>query len=263
MRAREENRDRIIHNQALWNSRDAWFCFATLIAVEFVLPLWIHAGARHSWGFYHLLMSPSGQIGTAIVHGGIWLFVALWFSRVDTGRDFLGPAGFQKGIDVFGCCGALVVMGIAFIDGYGASKGWTASTKQPHPIGYEASGMVWGIFAFDTVLLVPFYEEAVTRGFMFRAFRTDYGFWRSIFLILLFSGCCHWRTISLSLFSCVCLISLWTVLCVVRERSGSFWSCFMCHAVYNAVGINLWLEVAILMLLFLWLLHVKIVARSA
>jgi membrane protease YdiL (CAAX protease family) len=237
--------------QAMWKSRDALFCVMALIVSGVIVHLWIRLGAGSSLTFSHWLGTAWGSAFTMIVQGGIWMFFALWFSRVEACRDFLAPAGLQQGIDIFGWCAAWFAIGIAFIDGYGVSRGLTASTRQPHPVGYDASGMAWWFFVLRTILIVPFYEEAVTRGFLYPAFRTRYGFLCSTFFIILFSAYFHWGSTSRSLFTCGCFALLWALLCVVRERTASLWNCLLCHAVYNAVGIHLWLPVMVVMVLFL------------
>jgi len=244
-------------NQVTWKSRDAWFCVLALIVSQSIILFCLRLGARSSLAFSDWLGTASGSGFTVVVQGGLWLFFAFWFSRVEAIRDFLGPAGLRQGVNIFGWCAAWLAIGIAFIDGYGVSRGLTASTRQPHPVGYDASRVAWWFFAVKSILIVPLYEEAVTRGFLYRAFRARYGFLLTTVFIIVFSAYFHWGSVSRSLFSFGCLALLWALLCVVRERTGSLWSCLLCHAVYNSVGIHLWLPTMVVMVLFL-----PFVARS-
>jgi membrane protease YdiL (CAAX protease family) len=112
-------------------------------------------------------------------------------------------------------------------------------------------GAAWGFFALKTILLVPFYEEVVTRGFLYRAFRGTYGVPSSVFVVVLFSGYFHWSSVSRSLFTFFSLALLWVLLCIVRETTTSLWNCILCHSVYNCAGLHLWLPAAIALVLLL------------
>ena len=232
-----------------------------LIVFQAIAIFWIQAGARSSPEFAHWLGTMWGVGFTVVIQGGLWLFIALWFSRVQAIRDFLEPVGLKKATDFSGWCAAWLAIGIAFIDHYGVSKGLTESSRQPHPIGYDTIGLAWCFFALKTIVIVPFYEEAVTRGFLYRAFRDSYGVLLSISLILAVSAYFHWGIVSRSPFSLGCLALLWILICVVRERTGSLWNCLLCHAVYNAIGIYLWLPTVIVMLLLLPLVAYPILCK--
>jgi membrane protease YdiL (CAAX protease family) len=243
--------DTAADKQPTWRSRDAWFCVLALVVSQFVIGIWMHLGARSDAAFSDWLRTASGSAFTVLVQGGVWLLCALWFSRVQTIRDFTGPAGLKQRANLFGWCAGWLAISIAFIGVFGDSKGWGGSGKQPPLVGYNAPGMAGLYFTLKSVLIVPLYEEAVTRGFLYRAFRGSYGPLVTSSLIVCFSAYFHWRTVSLSLFSFGCLASLWVLLCVVREETGSLWNCLLCHAVYNAVGLHLWFQVVIVMVLFL------------
>jgi membrane protease YdiL (CAAX protease family) len=146
---------------------------------------------------------------------------------------------------------AWVAIGIAFVDSYGVARGWTASSRQPHPVGYDFFGIAWWFFALKSVVIVPFCEEAVARGFLYRAFRGSYGPSLTTVFIICFSAYFHWGSVSRSVFTFACLASLWALLCILRERTGSLWNCLLCHAVYNSVGIHLRFSTVIAMFLLL------------
>jgi membrane protease YdiL (CAAX protease family) len=243
--------DTVADKQVTWKSRDAWLCVLALIVSQFIVLFWIRQGARNSPNFSHWLGTALGSAFTVVVQGGLWLFFGIWFSHVESIQGFLGPAGLKQGVTIFGWCASWLAIGIAVIDGYGASRGLTASATQPHPIGYDAFGMAWCFFALKSIVIVPFYEEVVTRGFLYRAFRASYGVFLTTGFIVVFAAYFHWGSVSRSLYSFGCLALLWALLCIVREQTGSLWGCLLCHAVYNSVGIHLWLPTIIAMLLFL------------
>jgi membrane protease YdiL (CAAX protease family) len=253
--------DTVVEKQGMWKSRDAWLCVLVLIVSQFIILFWLRFAARSSPAFDHWWGTALGSGCIFTVHDALWLFVALWFSRVEAIRDFLGPAGLLRGVGPFGWCAALLAIAIAFIDGYGTSQGLTASSRQPHPVGYDAFGVTWCYFALSSVLIGPFCEEVVTRGFLYRAFRGRYGFLVTTVIIICFSAYFHWSSVSRSGFTFGCLASLWALLCIVRERTGSLWDCLLCHAVYNLVGIHLWIPTIIVMILLLPFVARRILGR--
>jgi membrane protease YdiL (CAAX protease family) len=238
-------------DQVPWKARDAWLCILALVVCELLLHLWVSIGARGSPAFLHWLDTLPGSAFSVIAQGGLWLFFAFWFSRAPAVRDFFTPAGLRQRVNMFGWCAACLAFAIALIDGFGHSKGLTASSR-PHRVEYLTLAAASWVFV-KTVVIVPFYEEAVTRGFLYRAFRGSYGVLPSITIVLCFSAYFHWSSMSRSLFTATCFGSLWALLCIVREQTGSLWNCFLGHAVYNfiAVGFHLWLPAAIVMLALL------------
>lgn len=232
-------------------ARDAWLCVLTLVALQLLLILAIRESARASPAFAHWLRTIWGLGFTVVAQGTLWLLSAFWFSRVVTVRDFVELAGLRQRADIFGWVAAWVSIVIACIDGWGVSRGLTASSRQSHPQGYDAAGAAWWFFALKSVLIVPFYEEAVTRGLLYRAFRRTYGTLIGTCIIVCVSTYFHWGGVSRSFFTFCCLASLWTLLCIVRERSGSLWNCLLCHAVYNCVGIGMLFPTALAMALLL------------
>jgi membrane protease YdiL (CAAX protease family) len=256
--------DIVTDKQGTWKSRDAWFCVLVLIVSQFILLFWLRLGARSNPAFSHWWGTAFGSGLVFIVQDTLWLFVALWFSRINAIRDFLGPAGLLRGVDMFGWCAAWLAIAISFIDGYGASKGWTASSRQPHLAGYGAFSVTWCYFTLEAVLIAPFCEEVVTRGFLYRAFRGRYSPLVTTVIIICFSAYFHWSSVSQSVFTFGCLALLWALLCIVRERTGSLWDCLLCHAVYNLGGMYHSIPSIIVMILFLpFVLHPIFGKRSA
>ena len=233
-----------------WKSRDPWLCVLALILCEYVLHQWLGFGVRRSLAFSEWLKTPFGLVFIAVLQGPLWLFLALWFSRASSISGFLKHIGLRQGFTFWGWCAAWLALGIALINSYGASKGWTASSTQPH-IGYAALGVGWWVFRLRSILLAPFYEEVVTRGFLYRAFRGSFKVPFAIAVIIFFSAYFHFESVTQSLFTFLCLAFLWGLLCLVREWTGSLWNCLLCHTVYNLVVIHLWRSAAILMLLLL------------
>jgi membrane protease YdiL (CAAX protease family) len=250
----------VAQNQGAWKSRDAWLCALTLIVFQVVMLFCLRVVARSSPAFDHWWASPFGKGVIYLISDLPWLVVPLWFSRVRTVREFLEPAGLRRGLTLFGWCAAWLAIGIAFIDGYGASRGWTASSREHHS-GYGGFSVAWCYFTLSAVVIAPFCEEVATRGFLYRSFRGRYGFILTTVIIICFSAFFHRSSVSRSLFTFGCLAALWVLLCAVRETSGSLWDCLLCHAVYNMVGLHLWIQAVVVVLLFLPIVIYPIYAK--
>ena len=98
---------------------------------------------------------------------------------------------------------------------------------------------MWWSYAACTVLLAPFYEEMVMRGFLYRSFRGSYAFLPSTGFVLLIVAYFHWGLLSPPLsFACIAVGSI--LLCAIREWTGSLWNCILFHAAYNATVTLRW-----------------------
>jgi membrane protease YdiL (CAAX protease family) len=241
-------------NDLNWNSGDAWQCVIALVVCDFLAVHWLRYGERHSFEFWKWIQTLAGTYFTVAVQGIIYLGLIIYFSKIKHFFVFCQKIGLRRGITLFGWYSACVAVVIAIIDGYGTRRGWTASSLRQDTIGHGFSGIQYLLCLIKTVFIVPFYEEAALRGFLYDAFRGSYRVFPSICLIVCFSGYLHWHSITASLYTFACLAALWTLLCIVKERTGSLWDCLLCHAVYNAVGINLWISSILILILILLLL---------
>lgn len=95
-------------------------------------------------------------------------------------------------------------------------------------------------YFFALALIVfPFIEEIVMRGFIYRTFRDYYGMLFSFGLVFLIALVIHWSsmTASVSAFLIICILQV--VLCYIYEKTNCLWNSIICHATYNAtLGIH-------------------------
>jgi hypothetical protein len=90
-------------------------------------------------------------------------------------------------------------------------------------------------YFFALALIVfPFIEEIVMRGFIYRIFRDYYGILFSSGLVLLIVLVTHWSamTASVPAFLILCIVQV--VLCLIYEKTNCLWNSIICHATYNA-----------------------------
>jgi membrane protease YdiL (CAAX protease family) len=144
-----------------------------------------------------------------------------------------------------------------------ASYGWTWIVAQGLTAGnwvgqvFRNEGGKIGLFyALYSCSVGPFAEEVAERGFLYRAFRENYGIYLSIALIICLDVFFHWQMASHSFFSLGLISSITILTCIIREKTGSTWNCIFFHVVYNAITQRQWLICAIA-ILFFYLSHPK------
>jgi membrane protease YdiL (CAAX protease family) len=244
----EENSE----NKLVWNPRHAWLCALGLIALDVGIDFGLRAAFQTSEGFANWLKSHQYSVQNAltIFQAGMWLLIARRLSRNQSIRCFIQNAGLRHGPDLLGWGGAWVAIGIGMLDHYGVVKGWTSPNQVTRSFFYH-SGKALEIYIFFAILVAPFYEEVVLRGFLYQAFRGGYGRLNSTLLVICVTSYFHWSAISNSLYTPMCLISLWILVCILREWTTSVWNCVLCHAAYNAAGTVTWQIYVVSMMLLL------------
>ncbi len=88
------------------------------------------------------------------------------------------------------------------------------------------------------MLLAPFQEEPVMRGYLYTAFRTRYSFAKATLVVTLLYLIMH-LPLLLSSFSGVSFAvptaAIGIAACVLRERTGNLWPAIALHLGYNAI----------------------------
>jgi membrane protease YdiL (CAAX protease family) len=230
------------------------FCAIVLILFTSLLDAFMRASRKQLPGFSDFSRTLPGRLAYIAALDGLLLATVVGFSRTVSPRDFLVKIGLHRQPTLAGWSAGWVALGLAVLDHYGASRGWTASARIPtERDGYSAESL---LFLITTgVFIGPLVEEIVTRGYLYRALRASFTLIPSVGLVICFSAFFHAGSISLSAFTAACLISLWVALCVVRERSESLWNCMFCHGIYNAAAVRQWALCAAGMILCLLLCH--------
>jgi membrane protease YdiL (CAAX protease family) len=226
-----------------WRSRNAWQCALALILLNFVLLSFTRFGMRHSRGFASWWgHTPLALAVSVAMQGGLFLVVTFYFSEAPSVRDFVERSALARRPTFMGWGLVWVAIGIGLADLYGMARGLTsASGASSRGYYFSLTGAAFSFSILKSILIVPVYEEIVFRGFLYRAFRGTYGAIPSTGIIVCLSAYFHWEAVSHSLFTTACLVSLWILLCFVRERTGSSWDCILSHEAYNAVVSRHWL----------------------
>jgi len=221
---------------------DAWKCGFALVLSEYLFLRSIHFVSHSSpafaswWGH-----APAALALSVATQATVFLVLVWYFSRAKSLGGFLSRTGMSFRPSPWGWGLAWVAVGIGFIDLFWVDNGLSSSSRPSARAYYTGLTDAARYFsAFTGVLIVPLYEEIATRGFLYTAFRKSYGPSITTVLILIFSAYFHWGAISHSPLTTMSLVSLWILVCLVRERTSSLWNCVICHVAYNAVVSREW-----------------------
>lgn len=107
-----------------------------------------------------------------------------------------------------------------------------ANLDQPQDIGFVSPSAIELLFAFIVlVLLTPFVEETLFRGFLFRAYRRRFGLLIATLLVSLLFAAVHAHfNVQIDVF----VFSL--VLCYLREKTDNLWPCVILHMLKNFIA---------------------------
>jgi membrane protease YdiL (CAAX protease family) len=84
------------------------------------------------------------------------------------------------------------------------------------------------------VIVAPIFEEWIFRGLLYRNLRTSWGKWASIAVTTLVFAVIHPPV------SCVTVVSLSVVTCLLVEKTGRIWPGIVAHTTLNAVVVASW-----------------------
>jgi membrane protease YdiL (CAAX protease family) len=213
--------------------------------------LWI--ADRNSHSFASLLYAHRNltQAALLLTQGSLSLCIVFLFARIQSVHNFFNQVGMSHQPTLSGLFAACVAVGIGYLALYGVVKQWIPPNQLFRSFYYQGGWAKW-FFIVDALLIAPFCEEVVRRGFLYRAFRGSYKPPSSICFVLCVHAYFHWGTISQSLctFTCLVLVEIW--LCLIQEWTGNLWNCVLCHAAYNATQNLPWYIYSIGLILY-WL----------
>jgi membrane protease YdiL (CAAX protease family) len=223
-----------------------------MVLLTSLLDAFMRAGRRHFSGFSEFSSTLAGRTAYIAALESLLVATVVAFSGALSVRDFLSKTGLLGRPALAGWYAGWVTLGLAVLNLYGATHGWTASSRAPaERSGHSVDSVVFVIAT--SIFLGPLVEELVTRGYLYQAFRASCPLIPSIGLIICFSAFFHAGSMLHSGFTAACLIALWVVLSVLREYSESLWNCVFCHVIYNAAVVRQWALCSAAMILFLLL----------
>jgi membrane protease YdiL (CAAX protease family) len=224
--------------KTIWRASDAWICVVVLVVLSFCFNQALWSISRNSISAAAWLGSPLATIALRIFRAAWWVLVVFMLTRPRSVQEFLNRSGLVVPPSLFGWFVAWLAVAIGWLNLYGVAKGWIPQ-NQISSSYYANGGVVWWSFAGCVVLLAPFYEETVMRGFLYQALRGSYGLLPSVLFVFCVNTYFHWGLLVRPFsFACVSVIAI--LLCMIRERSASLWNCILFHAAYNATVTLQW-----------------------
>jgi membrane protease YdiL (CAAX protease family) len=182
-----------------------------------------------NWIRYHHLFVSSGLSATRAIS---WLFFTYLFSCTWSFFGFVEGVGLRRMPGRTLWWSVLIAVGIGLLNVYLVTSGW--SPPDQHETSYHHQrAEIWLFHSVFISTLGPLYEEVTLRGFLYKAFRRSYGQVTSTVIVVGVTAYLHWNKSMQSAGALVCLFSLWTMLCILREKTNNVWNCVVCHAAYN------------------------------
>lgn len=201
-------------------------CFRAAYRSEPAAGAWLRAHPYLASGLFHVLQ------------GSVWVLVAYLLAGLRL-KSFFRETGLAARLTFSGWLYAWGAILLGFLQLCFVAEGWSKENRSASSF-YQGGFALLLPFLAQAVLLAPFVEETVVRGFLYRAFRGSYGIVPSTILALGFQTYFHWGLISQDPVASVLFLVGGAVLCVIRERTQNTWHCVLFHAAYNAIVLRQW-----------------------
>jgi len=193
--------------------------------------------------------SAFGSFASALLRSGLWLLVVYVLAGTRSLGAFASRVGLLKRPSLAGWFSAWAGAGIGLLELFFISRGLERQNDRAAEM-VDSGGSSLALYVLSTVIIAPFYEEIVMRGVIYRAFRGSYSIPASTVLVCLVVAYFHWGLAVQPLFFVDVLVAS-TMLCIIRERTGSTWNCILFHAAHNAAVSMRWPIYVVAMLLLL------------
>jgi membrane protease YdiL (CAAX protease family) len=177
----------------------------------------------------------AGYFAQELLYGAILLLAAAYFARTETRAIFWKGFGLdRKPTDRvwFGIVCAVVIGGLSRLP---VSRGW-GNDLSGASLDAIRSMVAPDKFLYLALVLVitPWFEEVIFRGFLYKAFRGSYPASLSMVLLVAWTAWTHWPAYHHSWLTAVSLSALCVLLCYLREKSESLWDCVLTHCAFAA-----------------------------
>jgi membrane protease YdiL (CAAX protease family) len=220
-----------------WSARDAWKCILVLICFEFISAFILSWLSFFYAGLHNWLHSESGYFLLSIFYSGIYLFAVAYFARTESWKTFFEGFGLNRKPSDYVWFGMVFAIVVVFVSHFIFSHGWVKGYAPFDIKAFRRDVTSERYFYLAPMLLAPFFEEPVFRGFLYKAFRGSYSITVSTILILAVTCLAHWSQYSHSMLSAISISSVTIIQCYLREKSNSLWDCIFCHLAFNASGL--------------------------
>jgi membrane protease YdiL (CAAX protease family) len=208
-----------------WRVSDAFGCLVGMVFTYIIIGGLLIA-LKHK-----ALHSPIGLTVAYIITFAILLMITFLYSRVKSLNEFkkefclntlhLYPAfiAAMSGSAIAALAVTLIKLGVI-----------TPHNNFAQDFGTENTSY------FNLILLLaPFWEEIILRGYLYGAFRLEYSVSTSMFCMLVIAFLSHFSVICATPLTAVIFLGLNAVIVLFREKTGNIWNCIACHFTYNLI----------------------------
>lgn len=219
-----------------------WFYVAALVGSQLFILVPAVFLSRYFPDFIYWTASPFGTFSITVAGGGAAFLVVLLATCPQSTADFLRIFelnSIAKNISYSGIIAGFIlgVTGVLIVQR--GLVGFAEESPLTRPFIHQP-GLKKHFF---TILLIigPLFEEIIMRGFLYRAFRKNYGISVSILIIIAVATLTHCNVMMTSIVIFLVLVILQIILCLLLEKTQNLWNPIICHVAYNSAVTVGWL----------------------
>jgi membrane protease YdiL (CAAX protease family) len=182
----ERTKNEAVYPEYRWSARDGW----KFLGMIFVFDLmWYSVMRALYWfpPFYHWRWGPYGD---AIMHCAfiaMYVSTAAYFARTKTWSSFREAVGLNKRPSQYVWFGVVAALGLQLVGHIFYSLGWKGGYSPFFIRAFEHTHGLQRYLYLFALFAAPFWEEAVFRGFLYKAFRGSYAVIPSVMIILAYT----------------------------------------------------------------------------
>jgi membrane protease YdiL (CAAX protease family) len=176
-----------------WSVRDAWKCLVTMVILGFAFNGVLIAMGFFIPGFSGWLRSGPGCTVWELLRYTILLLAAAYFARTETLAAFGKGFGLDRkpGGNVW--LGVVCALAIGSIHLFITRHGWGRGVSNEMLIALRDLAVPEKLLVlFRLLVLAPVFEEAINRGFLYKAFRRSYPMSISMVVLVIWTAWTHW-----------------------------------------------------------------------
>jgi membrane protease YdiL (CAAX protease family) len=215
-----------------WSARDGWKCLGFLVLLEVIQSFLTNALVLRG-AIPPAYASGYGYVLRRSIHYAAFLLTAAYFARTETFSSFWAGFGFARKPSDYAWFGVVMALIIRAVGHALLAHHWgKGATAYDISAFHRTVGAVRYLYLVPLLIFAPLFEEAVNRGFLYKAFRGSYRIGPSMLLIVTWTAVTHFNQYPYWI-AAVDLSLLTLVQCYLREKSDSLWDCVLCHLAYN------------------------------
>jgi len=221
----------------------AWWCIGILICIQIVLGilLWIFTYAANC-NLVQLINSDIFVFCVSLAGSIINLCILGVFLRQET-EGACELLGIRKPPNTMFLSGSLFCVGWAIIIIILAANNKLGGHSDYQVLFRKSATSK--TYLSVSLLLAPFFEEPLFRGFLYRVFRRSYKTSTACVIIVSLALILHMDRAFSSLWIAFSLTLLNVLLCLTWEKSLRIWNCVLIHLIYNSTLLIGWYYLSI------------------